>query len=169
MAFGAGGADAVQLWIDSVWHRTPVLSPWVRDIGFGEAGDCATMDYGVGADGPAGATATWPYDGQTGVPRSFDGARESPLPPAPPKGWPSGYPITIFTAASLTEHSVTVAGDATPIPHQWIVPGSSAALGLLDRDYMMYADEPLRPSTTYKVHVAAGSRATDWSFTTAAQ
>jgi hypothetical protein len=166
MAFGVGGAAAVQLWLDSVWHRTPVLSPWVRDIGAGETLGCTTMDFGVGAGGPADAVVTWPYAGQTDVPRGFDGDRELPQPPVPPKGWPSGYPITIFTAANLSEHTLTVAGDTQPIPHQWIAPGSAASLGLLDRDYMMYADEPLRADTTYAVHVAGPGGAIDWTFTT---
>src|SRR5262249_29626800 len=91
MAFMGDGAGAVQQWIDSIWHRTPILSPWVREIGYGNAPGCDTMDFGVGLPTPNDVVATYPYAGQTGVPVDFDGRFEGPPPPAPPTGWPSGY------------------------------------------------------------------------------
>ena len=51
MHFLGRGAGAVQGWIDSVWHRTPVLSPWIGDQGYGRASGCDTMDYGGGSTG----------------------------------------------------------------------------------------------------------------------
>ena len=104
MAFDNNGTQAVQSWIDSVWHRTPILSPWVRDFGYGNAGSgtgssavkCDTMDFSTGTTTAATVVATYPYAGQTGVPTSFNGSYEGPTPPAPPSGWPSGYPIHIY-------------------------------------------------------------------------
>jgi hypothetical protein len=162
MAFTNDGTRAVQMWIDSVWHRTPVLSPWVRHTGYGGATGCDTMDYGRGPSTPADTTAVWPYANQTGVPTSFDGRFEGPMPPTPPTGWPSGYPIHIYTTGSLSTHTLTVDGDATPIAHVWITPDDSP---LLDTEYVMYSHAPLAGGTTYRVHVS-GSVDLEWTFTT---
>jgi hypothetical protein len=162
MAFTNDGTRAVQMWIDSVWHRTPVLSPWVRHAGYGGATGCDTMDYGRGPSTPADVTAVWPYANQTNVPTSFDGRYEGPMPPAPPTGWPSGYPITIYVNGSLTTHTLTVDGDSTPIDHVWITPADSS---LLRTEFVMYAHSPLQSGTTYRVHVS-GSVDLEWTFTT---
>lgn len=165
MHFINSGAGAVRGWIDSVWHRTPVLSPWVRHAGYGGASgggaSCDTMDFGRGPSTPSDTTAVYPYANQTGVPASFSG-REGPPPPEPPTGWPSGYPITIFVNGSLTTHTLTVDGDATPIDHVWITPSDST---LLTSEYYMYAHDPLAAGTTYRVHVT-GSVDLEWTFTT---
>lgn len=171
MAFLGNATPAVQVWIDSVYHRTPVLSPWVRDLGYGHTSGCDTMDFGTGAMTSATTTASYPYAGQTGVPRSFNGAQEGPTPPTPPSGWPSGYPITVFakglTEASMT-HTLTVDGSATPIAHQWVTPMNSG--GFLMDAYVLYANAPLAAQTTYRVQVQ-GSRGAvpvsfDFTFTT---
>jgi cysteine-rich secretory family protein len=166
MAFGAPGAAAVQLWIDSVWHRTPVLSPWVRDVGFGAAEDCVTADFGIGAGSSDAKLVTWPYPGQTAVPRSFDGATEGPEPPRPPGGWPSGYPITIFARSALSAHALTVASTGAAVPHVWLAPGSAESRGLLDSAYVLYAEAPLAAATTYRVTAAGGGSDIDFTFTT---
>jgi hypothetical protein len=171
MAFSNNGASAVQQWIDSVWHRTPVLSPWVRDIGYGSATGCDTMDFGTGAATGANVTATYPYASQTGVPTSFDGRYEGPTPPVPPTGWPSGYPIHIYArGATITAHVLTVAGSTTPIAHVWIGERDAAAMGLLPNANVMYANSPLTAATRYHVHIvgtySGGALALDWDFTT---
>ena len=164
MAFMGDGAGAVQQWIDSIWHRTPILSPWTREIGYGNTSDCDTIDFGVGEATPDDVVATYPYAGQTGVPVDFDGRFEGPPPPPPPSGWPSGYPITVFIQGSLTEHTLTDAG-GTEVPHMWIGHGAMD-MGLLMQAYVMYANAPLAAHSTYHVHVAGGSTTLDWSFTT---
>ncbi len=162
MAFSNDGASAVRQWIDSVWHRTPVLSPWVRHAGYGGASGCDTMDYGRGPSTPSDVTAVWPYANQTSVPTSFDGRREGPMPPSPPTGWPSGYPITVYVNGSLSAHTITVDGSSTPIDHVWITPADSR---LLSTEYVMYTHAPLTSGTTYRVHVS-GSVDLEWTFTT---
>ncbi len=171
MAFSNNGAGAVQQWIDSVWHRTPVLSPWVRDIGYGAATGCDTMDFGVGAATPSSVVATYPYANQTGVPTSFDGTREGPRPPAPPTGWPSGYPIHIYLrGGTVTTHELTVASSGTIVPHVWIGTADASAMGLLPNANVMYANTALGAATRYHVHIvgtnAAGPVTLDWDFTT---
>jgi hypothetical protein len=166
MAFQGDGAAAVQQWIDSVWHRTPILSPWIREIGYGNTADCDTMDFGVGAPTPGDVVATYPYAGQTGVPVDFDGRFEGPTPPAPPTGWPSGYPIHLYIQGSITEHTLTDAA-GTALPHTWLTPGMSP---LLTNEYVMYSHDPLAAHTTYHVHAvgssSAGAQTFDFQFTT---
>jgi hypothetical protein len=172
MAFEDDGAVATKMWIDSVWHRVPVLSPWIRDIGYGGATGCDTMDFGVGATTLDTATAVYPYPGQTMVPTSFNGADEGPEPPVPPAGWPSGYPIIVYLKQAMTAsvHTLTVLGSTTPIAHQLISPGDASAMGLLTDEFILYANAPLSSSTHYHVHVEAtgstGSAVFDWVFAT---
>ncbi|HWZ87487.1 MAG TPA: hypothetical protein VNW92_01520, partial [Polyangiaceae bacterium] len=88
MAFNDDPKKAVAQWVGSVWHRTELLSPWWDDMGYGNATKCDVIDLGPGKTMPASTTAMYPYAGQTGVGRSFNGAQEGPMPPAPPTGWP---------------------------------------------------------------------------------
>ena len=175
MAFSDDGASATKQWIDSIWHRIPVLSPWIRDFGYGGATGCDTMDFGVGAATPDSATAVYPYPGQTGVPTSFNGTYEGPPPPAPPSGWPSGYPITVYVKSvkpptDKSQHTISVLGTTTLLDHQIISPGDSTAMGLLTDELILYTNAPLSPSTSYHVHVeatgSAGATTFDWVFTT---
>jgi hypothetical protein len=166
MAFANNGHTAMRLWIDSVWHRTPVLDPWVRDMGYGGIPGCDTVDLGVGTPTPDNVVATYPYDGQTDVPTSFNGLSEGPMPPKPPTGWPSGYPIHIYVkGGSVTEHTLTIDGSTTPIDHLWMGHGDALSMGLLKNAYVMYAHKPLQSKTTYRVHIG-GTPARDFKFTT---
>ncbi|HZU83012.1 MAG TPA: hypothetical protein VE987_08860 [Polyangiaceae bacterium] len=174
MAFTGSPTQAVQTWIDSVWHRIPLLSPWIRDMGYGGTttpARCDTIDFGAGATTPGTVTAFYPYAGQTGVPTSFDGSREGPTPPAPPAGWPSGYPVILFLQnGAVQSHTITVDGTTTPIAHVWIDPTNTTNFPY---DYILYANTPLATNTTYHVQIAATQGSTaltfDWKFTTGAK
>jgi hypothetical protein len=171
MNFIGDGASAVQSWIDTVYHRTPVLDPWITDLGYGGATGCDTADFGYGSSGAAAdAIATYPYDGQSGVPVAFYGG-ESPVPRVPPAGWPSGYPIDVYVqGATVTAHVLTVDGSNAPIAHQWLSPTDTDVMGLLSAEYVMYANTPLAAGTTYHVHVELSRNGSpivlDWRFTT---
>ncbi len=165
MAFIGNGKVATQALIDTVWHRTPILSPWVDDVGYGSATGCDTMDFGVGAGAQVSGDliVSYPYDGQTGVPRTFDG-NEGPAPPAPPNGFPSGYIVHVFIHnATLTTHEFSVDGGAQ-LSHQWITPATSQYAQDVD---ILYGDAPLSAATRYRVHVAGtrmNGQAVDVSF-----
>lgn len=170
MAFGSSvqGLVALEIWSDSVWHRTPLYSPWVRDLGFGQSPSCATMDFGVGASTSADVVATYPYDGQTGVAPDFDGSTELPT-PDPDLAWPSGYPITLYLrGGNVSDPTLTVDGGSTPIDHVWITPATSG--GLLDGAYVILPRLPLQAATRYRVHASgqngAGAVTFDFTFTT---
>jgi uncharacterized protein YkwD len=168
MAFSNDPERAVQMWINSVWHRLPVLSPWVTELGYGNATGCDTMDFGRGTPMPDETVVVYPYAGQAGVPTSFRGDREGPEPLAPPTGWPSGVPITVYARSiEVTEHVLTVDGDTTPIDHVWLTSEDSSFL----RDAVsLYAYDPLAGATSYRVTISgthvAGALSLQWSFTT---
>jgi hypothetical protein len=169
MTYVADGPHAVDKWVDSVWHRIPILSPWVGDAGYGGAEDCDTMDFGWTTPSANQAPVTYPFDGQVKVPAQFDGRTESPDLPAPPRGWPSGYPIMVY-AADLKVTSHQLLDGQMPVPHIWIAPDDAASMGILRNEVVMYAHAPLKKSTTYRVVIAGQRNAQpfhlDWSFTT---
>jgi len=169
MAFRGNPAGAVQTFIDSVYHRTPILSPWYADMGYGGGTGCDTIDFGGGAAAASTVTAVYPYDGQIGVPLSFNGAQEGPTPPVPPTGWPSGYPITLYgRGITVSSHQIVVDGTTTPLVHQWL--DGDSTLGSTAK--VLYTDAPLTANTTYRVTIdgttSAGSVQFDWTFTTGA-
>ncbi len=169
MAFLGNPAGAVKTFIDSVYHRTPVLSPWYRDMGYGGGTGCDTIDFGPGTSTAKTVTAVYPYDGQTGVPLSFNGAQEGPTPPVPSTGWPSGYPVTLYgQGITVSSHQIVVDGTATPLAHQWL--DGDSTLGSTAK--VLYTDAPLTANTTYRVTItgttSSGSVSFDWTFTTGA-
>ncbi len=169
MAFLGDPAGAVRTFIDSVYHRTAVLSPWYRDMGYGGGVGCDTIDFGPGAATAKTVTAFYPYDGQIGVPLSFNGAQEGPTPPVPSTGWPSGYPITLYgQGITVSAHQIVVDGTTTPLAHLWL--DGDATLGPTAK--VLYTEAPLSANTTYRVTIdgttSAGSVHFDWTFTTGA-
>jgi hypothetical protein len=170
MAFIDDPERAVMMFVNSVYHRTPILDPWMRDFGYGHSEGCDTIDFGTGTKSDMAKTAVYPYDGQTAVPTSFDGSREGPEPPEPPTGWPSGLPITVyarnFTADS---HVITLDGSTDPIDHQWLDEDDPT---LPSYAKFLYTDAPMMANTKYHVVVSGtidGSAKTfDWTFTTGA-
>jgi hypothetical protein len=163
MAFNNDPEDAVRQWVNSVWHRTPLLSPWYRHMGYGGAEECDTIDLAGGPDTPDDVTALYPYANQTDVPIDFNGANEGPMPPEPPTGWPSGSPIHIYVrdVESVVSHRIDVDGTDAPLEHEWIDDGDQ---------YIFYTYAPFEPSTTYRVRVSLMRGGApldfDWTFTT---
>lgn len=171
MAFDDNPTLALGQWIGSIYHRTPVLDPRTRDFGYGNATGCDTIDFGEGAGSTTAADVivSYPYDGQTGVALSFDGALESPTPPVPPSGWPSALPVTIFmqaTSITLTTDEFGVDGGAQ-LAHQVMTPQS--AQGYLSNALVLYGNAPLTSQTKYRVHVAGTRQNQGFSGTTSAQ
>jgi hypothetical protein len=169
MAFLGDPAGAVKMFIDSVYHRTPVLSPWYRDMGYGSGTGCDTIDFGTGASTPKTVTAHYPYDGQTEVPVSFNGAQEGPTPPVPSTGWPSGYPVTLYgQGITVSAHQIMVDGTTTSLAHQWL--DGDSTLGSSAK--VLYTDAPLTANTTYRVIIEGATSSAsvrfEWTFTTGA-
>jgi hypothetical protein len=175
--FGNNPTAAVPSWIDTVFHRIPMLDPWNVDMGYGGATGCDVIDVGRGMSSMAtNGVVVYPYDGQTNVPPAFSGS-EGPAPPAPPSGWPSSYPINIYAQGlSVTQHVLTKDGDSTPIDHLWLdVNSSQISAGLkgyfVDTAFLYGA--PFALSTKYRVKIVGthtgGALNVEWTFTTGAQ
>jgi uncharacterized protein YkwD len=177
MYFVANPENAVATWANSVGHRVTMLDPATGALGYGSGTGCDTMDFGSGIRVPTTTVVVYPYDGQTNLPTAFAGQRESPMPPTPSTGWPSGSPITIYAQkAMLTEHVLTIDGSTTPIDHVWL-DSTSSVVAQADRagytnNPFMYANKALTPNTKYRVKVsgtyAGGSLSKEWTFTTGA-
>jgi hypothetical protein len=173
--YGNNPTASVQSWVDTVWHRIPLLDPWITDMGYGGAAGCDVIDIGRGtATTPANTVVVYPYDGQTNVPPTFNGV-EGPAPPPPAGGWPSAYPINIYAQRiSVTEHVLTKDGDSTPLDHVWM-DGKSSNVDPGYRYYLlntafMYGNAPFAPNTKYRVKITGthtgGALNLEWTFTT---
>ena len=163
MHFIGNAKGAIQGWLDTIYHRYPIVDPWSRDFGYGNAAGCDTMDFASGASTPDTTVAVYPYDGQTGVGTQFDGG-ETPAPPTPPGGWPSGYPITIFAKGKLTITTLTEDGAPTALPILTV-----DKLSWQPNGTAFYTEIPLKPNTRYHVHAEGDNGApfkVDTSFTT---
>lgn len=168
MAFSGDPERAVMMFIDSVYHRTPILDPWMRHLGYGFADGCDTIDFGRGPETPDDVTAFYPYAGQTDVPVSFDGSREGPEPPAPSTGWPSGYPVTLFGQdLTVVSHTISLAETGEELPHLWLDESDPT---LPSYAKVLYSEAPLEANTTYHVVIQTTRGGSpldfDWTFTT---
>jgi uncharacterized protein YkwD len=175
MAFVTNPKNAIDTWVNSVWHRIPLLDPWTGDMGYGSAaGGCDTIDFGNSATGVPNTTVlVYPYDGQTNVPTSFNGQYEGPMPPAPPSGWPSAAPITLYARMlNVTEHVLTKDGDSTPIEHTWLTGADPMWGSYLRTSVFLYAHTPFAANTKYRMTMKGTSQAgpldKTWTFTTGA-
>ena len=170
MAFMNSPAAAVDGWVETVYHRIPFVSPDMAHAGYGGAPTVDVMDFGFQAHPDKSLAVLYPWPGQTGVPRSWSG-NESPQPPPPPNGYPSGSVITVTTAqgAPLTiDVHRLLAPDGAEIAHVWHPKGSN---GFMSATWALYAHDKLQAGTTYTVELegthGASSWSREWSFTTA--
>lgn len=182
--------DAVDTWLWTVYHRRSFFNPVLLDVGYARRSGPYrnrtefhnVMNFGQPQSGtpslPA-EPAVFPVPGQSDVPLAFDGARESPRPEAPPRGWPSGAVVSAHPPGAgftVTAHKLFRAsgGSCTEVAHRFITRGNDANLEQRESDEVfLYADEPLAPSTEYVVRLegtwAGRPYARTWSFTTARQ
>ena len=119
----------------------------------------------------------YPYDGQTGVPTSFNGANEGPMPPAPSTGWPSAMPINVYAQGmTVATHVLTLDTDTTPIAHVWLDANAAgvdpSVKSFLGHTAFMYGNAPFAANTKYHVTITGthtgGALNLSWSFTTGA-
>ncbi len=165
IGFRSDGADAVfaiDNWINTVYHREPLLVPELQDVGFGEAGIYNVMELVSPWTDPVPDFTIYPARGQSDVPTSFDSDTESPDPI--PNAGVVGSPITISVLADgwasdtdpytlqidPSRTSIrTTAG--TEIPFLILEPGDDP---WLVRMVALVPLAPLDPGTTYEVAVA---------------
>jgi hypothetical protein len=160
VAFKPSSVGAARSWMESLYHRLPLLDPAVDEAGFGETAEGAryanVLGDGPGRDAhPAPGVLAWPPRGARDVPTSWDGA-EIPQPPPPPAGYPSGPVVTLHATARRPRrqrrHHRPGARPARPLampPSLTSHNDPNLKPGVLS----LIPHRPLAPSTTYRVRV----------------
>ena len=162
---------AVSDWIDSVYHRLPLLRADVVELGYGDAyldsQRIQVMDLSF-RERSTGRIIVYPAPDQRDVPTTFNG-NEIPD-PAPNATYPIGYPVTatfdrLATVVVNGYHLRDPAG--TDLPGHILRPSDKD----MENSFAFMAATPLNPGTTYSMDLsgtidgAAFHRT--WRFTTA--
>ena len=138
-AEGADPAEAVDSWIDSVYHRVPFSQYGWNDAGFGRSGLFTSMTIVSPFPESVDAVTAYPVHGQLEVPVSFNSDYEWPD-PDPDRGL-VGYPIT-FTVASSSY-------DATSATNPFAIELLSASLTGPDGEVEHLVLEPAEDSSLH--------------------
>jgi hypothetical protein len=174
IAFYHHPRKAVQGWMDTLYHRIPIVYPDSEEMGYGAAGGGGSaidvIDFGVGSGAPADSVILYPWEGQTDVPLSWNGM-ESPQPPIPPGGYPSG-PIITVTFGSAVPHFDThelLGPNGRGIEHIWLTPTTDSHLSGTET-VSLYSHAPLDPGSLHTVRLIGAWHGEpyelEWSFTT---
>ncbi len=179
---GLGLGRAVDRWVNSLYHRLPLLDPGLRRVGVATYAGFACLHYASGTvELTTERHVVWPPDGTTGVPRAFAG-REQPCPttPSDPQDTPatncpaSGFVLTStwygpqgpHTTAWTTEAPVLVREDGESVPLlAWYadgVAGHDPVKGLIPRTVAWVPASSLAGETGYRARMAG----TSWAFRT---
>jgi hypothetical protein len=171
---------AVAGWMDTLYHRIPLLHPGSREMGYGlgGSGDSLTDVLLTGPNGDAEGTVAWPYPDQTGVPTGWDGAEfPDPLALYPGARGPVGYTVSLTfggSPAGLTLEKGTLTGPDGDVPVYTYAPGMDPNLS---DTVALIPESPLRAGSSYTVFLSGqvnwGAGAVPyerrWSFTTATE
>jgi Tfp pilus assembly protein PilF len=161
---------AVADWIDSVYHRFPLLRADLVELGYGDAYlgplTVQVMDLSY-RERATGKIILYPAPNQGSVPVAFNG-NEIPD-PAPNASYPIGYPVTATFDRNAT---VTISAFHLRDPSGTDLPGISLPpSGETENSFAYLANVPLKPGTTYTADLSytLNGRAghTVWKFTTA--
>ena len=155
---------ALQVWVDSVFHRFPLITPETQAVGYGEAQlgilSVATYELGLGPPGTADPVV-YPAPGQRDVAPAFTG---NEIPDPVPQGgqYPVGYPVTleVGSARKLEVGSGRLIGpDGQVVPSYVLNPGE----GVDTMEWALLAKQPLKPGATYTAEVIGKLDGQDWS------
>jgi hypothetical protein len=184
--------QAVDSWINGVYHRHPLLDPGLVKVGAASSNGYNCMNYGqegnttkVKPDHPI----LWPADHMTDVPRTF-GGNEGPCPTNPSDPLAGGtcsasgfiisatfYNWGTYQRSSLTSVSNVTLTDASSnaaVPLlTWYadrVAGHDPAQGYMQDEIALVPADALAANTTYRVEVTAVVNDSPmdlaWTFTT---
>lgn len=174
MAFGYPLRAALAVWMDSVFHRIPILDPGTNLMGFGLAGasqsgggrPVSNMDIGstLAASEPANPAqgVAYPVNGQMGVPTEFiRNERPDPLAPfASANGKTrTGSPVTLtFYSPEVAQVHLASAVIRPVGGHPlkaWVLTpqNAGAAASDLGSTIAVLPREPLKGGTTYQVDI----------------
>jgi uncharacterized protein YkwD len=169
-------AITIDGFVDTFFHRIPLLDPDLKRIGFGVAkGKRSIVVLDVLNGGGTDQPIVYPADKQTEIPTFYRGV-ERPRPIPETKGKKEGYPVTVtFPRSSEVKKATAQLKDdkGAEVPIWLLTPEKSENPGLQRNSIALFAKEALAAKTTYTVTVQAevdgkGWQRT-WSFTTAAK
>jgi hypothetical protein len=161
---------AVADWIDSVYHRIPLLRGDLVELGYGDAYlgplTVQVMDMSY-REKATGKVILYPAPNQVSVPTAFNG-NEIPD-PAPNASYPIGYPVTATFDRNAT---VTIGAFHFRDPSGADLPGVTLQPNApeMENSFAYLANAPLKPGTvytadlTYTLNGLAGHKT--WQFTT---
>jgi hypothetical protein len=165
---------AVNDWVDSVYHRFPILRPDLRVIGYADASMLSLpiedMEFGFSGLSPSpAAPVRYPGDGAVGVPANFvDNELPDPVPAGASRV--TGYPVTVtFDRRSVVRmSSFTLTGPGGASVPLVAVQGPSEAT---ENSAFLLPTSPLASGARYTAHIVAvvdgAAYVSTWSFTVA--
>lgn len=202
LAWGQGGSgngsvtdqslgQAVDLWINGLYHRNPLLDPGLTKVGAASTGGYNCLDYGATGNTVtvrAASPVLFPPDGTTNVPETFGGF-ESPCPTAADPltattcgssgfiatanwyGWSNGNASAISAVSSAT---ITDTATDAVVPlfayYADTVSGHDPAPGYVHNEIALVPQASLAANHTFSVTIDAtisGQTTTvSWTFTT---
>lgn len=167
-------AGAVSDWIDSVYHRFPILRADLLELGYGDAylGPLTVQVMDMSYRETSGSQVIlYPAPNQVGVPTAFNG-NEIPD-PAPSATYPIGYPVT---ATFDRNARVRITGfhfrgpTGGDLPGVSLMPGDPSTTST-ENSFAYLANTPLQPGTTYTMDLTGTINGfafhRTWHFTTA--
>jgi hypothetical protein len=177
MAFSNNPDAAIDLWLNSVFHRVPLIHPNSTQMGYGGAsgtnGAADVIDFGAGASTDPNQIIVFPPPDATDAVGSFNIFQEGPNPPAPPGGGSTTGPVISVAFDNTAGADITVhelrdsAGNL--LTHTFVTPATPGVGPFLSGTFAFYADGPAASGETFSVHIegnANGASFTkDWSFT----
>jgi uncharacterized protein YkwD len=158
---------AMDAWMQTLYHRIPILHPNAWELGYGRARTDGSsslridvMDFGGTYESASSEPTLWPYPEQQGVPTQWDGL-ENPQPPLPEgEGYPSGPVVTIsfpFLAVIEAESFELRDDEGALVPTQWLYPPrpnpdpGPGADPFLQSSHALLPLDPLEPGLRYEL------------------
>ncbi len=174
IAYSGDPVAAVDGLVATVYHREPFFDPYALELGYGGAtgpnGSADVINFGAAPSSCVDPIlVVYPPNGATAVDVSWDGL-ESPLPPPPPGGYPSGPVISVHgtDALQIETHRILL-GDAE-LEHTHLTAQNDPNGSIGQNHYFLYPHKPLRAGTEYIVEVTGTHGASPfhlrWSFRT---
>jgi len=124
-------ADAIDGWVETVYHRIPYTTPDWRELGYGQSGLYSAMGFVTRYPAQQSSAVLYPVQGQLDVPPTFQSDEEWPD-PAPDHSL-VGMPITVSVGAEDATNS-------QQNPYQLVL--NEASLSGPDGDLEFLALEP---------------------------
>jgi len=176
--------SAINVLMDTVYHRSGILTQWITDIGFGTlTAPNSTVDTPFVSDfstqnkqyNAPNFTMHYPLDGQTGVKTYMWAESPDPVPTIQNKGYPISFTSAAGTVLNVTSFTLSQGGITVPVT---LVNSTTSPVAnmLLSNDAYIVPNAYLLNSTKYTVNFTGtityqdGSHAvpvnTTWTFTT---